>query len=440
MVKGTNHIFFDVSNTNFTITSGVADTVAPTASILSASGTTTTTTNLSWTAATDNVGVTGYNVYKAGVLLGSTTTATTYAVTGLTASTAYAFTVKAKDAAGNLSVASNTVTVTTLAVVADTTAPTASTLSASGTTTTTTNLSWTAATDNVAVTGYNVYKAGILLGSTTTATTYAVTGLTASTAYAFTVKTKDAAGNLSVASNTVTVTTLATTLSYCASTSSSTADEKIGKVVFGTISNISTGTAGYENFTALSTNAVPGTAYTITITPSWTSTVFSEGYAVWIDYNKNGLFTDAGELVFSKAASTVTPASGTFTIPVGTAFGSTRMRVSMKYNAIPTSCETLAYGQVEDYTVNISSVAKGTETGISDAQISIYPNPVSGDILNITAVENNTTYRIINMLGQEIEKGVVNSGAVSVGTLKTGTYLLEITANATTFVKRFIKN
>ena len=95
---------------------------------------------------------------------------------------------------------------------------------------------------------------------------------------------------------------------------------------------------------------------------------------------------------------------------------------------------------MEDYTVNISSVAKGTEAEISDAQISIYPNPVSGDILNITAVENNTTYRIINMLGQEIEKGVVNSGAVSVATLKTGTYLLEITANATTFVKRFIKN
>ncbi len=440
MVKGTNHIFFDVSNTNFTITSGVTDTVAPTAPTLSASGTTTTTTNLSWSGATDAIGVTGYDIYKAGVLLGSTTTATTYAVTGLTASTAYAFTVKAKDAAGNLSVASNTVTVTTLAVVADTTAPSASTLSASGTTTTTTNLSWTAATDNVAVTGYNVYKAGVLLGSTTTATTYAVTGLTASTAYAFTVKAKDAAGNLSVASNTVTVTTLATTITYCASTSSSTADEKIGKVVFGTISNISTGTAGYENFTALSTNAVPGSTYTITITPAWTSTVFSEGYAVWIDYNKNGLFTDAGELVFSKAASTVTPASGSFTIPVGTALGSTRMRVSMKFNAIPTSCETLTYGQVEDYTVNISSVAKGTELETSNAPISIYPNPVSGDVLNITAIENNATYRIINLLGQEIEKGKVNNGTVSVASVRMGTYLLEITTNTEILVKRFIKN
>ncbi|MFZ4106382.1 reprolysin-like metallopeptidase, partial [Flavobacterium sp.] len=208
MVKGTNHIFFDVSNTNFTITSGTADTIAPTAPTLSASGTTQTTTNLSWTAATDNVAVTGYDIYKAGILLGSTTTATTYAVTGLTAATAFTFTVKAKDIAGNLSVASNTVTVTTLAPL-DTIAPTAPTLSASGTTQTTTNLSWTAATDNVAVTGYDIYKAGILLGSTTTATTYAVTGLTAATAFTFTVKAKDIAGNLSVASNTVTVTTLA---------------------------------------------------------------------------------------------------------------------------------------------------------------------------------------------------------------------------------------
>ena len=69
MVKGTNQIFFDVNNANFTITgSGPADTTAPTASTLSASGTTTSGTNLSWTAATDNVGVSGYDVYQNGVL------------------------------------------------------------------------------------------------------------------------------------------------------------------------------------------------------------------------------------------------------------------------------------------------------------------------------------------------------------------------------------
>ncbi|MGG7036224.1 MAG: reprolysin-like metallopeptidase, partial [Flavobacterium sp.] len=193
MVKGTNHIFFDVNNANFTIGSGSADTTAPTAVTLSASGTTTSGTSLSWTAATDNVGVTGYNVYQNGALK-TTTTSTSLVISGLSASTAYSFYVKAKDAAGNLSAASNTVNVTTPAP-ADTTAPTAVTLSASGTTTSGTNLSWTAATDNVGVTGYNIYQNGALK-TTTTGTSLAVSGLSASTTYSFYVKAKDAAGNL----------------------------------------------------------------------------------------------------------------------------------------------------------------------------------------------------------------------------------------------------
>ncbi|MGC4040729.1 MAG: M12 family metallo-peptidase [Flavobacterium sp.] len=532
MVKGTNHIFFDVSNTNFTITAGTApDTTAPTAPTLTASGTTETSTNLSWSGATDNIGVTGYDVYKDGVLLGSTTTATTYAVTGLANSTTYAFTVKSKDAAGNVSASSNTASVTTLTPAPDTTAPTAPTLTASGTTFTTTNLSWSGATDNVAVTGYDVYKDGTLLGSTTTATTYAVTGLTASTTYAFTVKAKDAAGNISANSNTVnvttptpdttapsaptlsasgttqtttnlswsgatdnvavtgydvyrngsligstttattyaatgltasttytfnvkakdaagnisansntvTVTTLANTVTYCTSLGSSVADEKIGKVVFGTISNTTTGGTGYENYTAISTNAARGTSYTITITPSWTSTKYKEGYAVFIDYNQDGDFADSGETVWTKTASTTTPVSGTFTIPAGATLGSTRMRVSMKYNGVPTSCETFSYGQVEDYTVNI--VASGRIDENSNAKISfnLYPNPVKGDILNISNLESASTYRIINMMGQELASGKIENDAVYVGSLKSGTFLIEISNGTTTATKRFIK-
>ena len=529
MVKGTNHIFFDVSNTNFTITAGSTDTVAPTAPTLVASGTAQTTTTLSWSGATDNVAVTGYDVYKDGVLLASTALST-YSVTGLVASTTYSFTVKAKDAGGNASVASNAVSVTTLAPVPDTTAPTAATITASGTTSTTTNLSWSGATDNVAVTGYDVYKDAVLLASTTsttyavtglvastaysftvkakdaagnvsvasnavavttltpdttaptaptvtasgttatstnlswtgatdnvavtgydvyqgatlkasvTTTSYAVTGLTASTAYTFSVKGKDAAGNVSVASNTVSVTTLASSVTYCTSQGTSTVDEKIGKVVFGTINNTSTGTAGYENFTALSTNAVRGTANTITITPAWTATAFKEGYAVWIDYNKNGVFTDAGELVYSKAASTTTPVSGTFTIPATATLGATRMRVSMKYNAIPASCGALAYGQVEDYTVNITSVAKEIESNTNQSTLSfnVFPNPVNGDVLNISTVEN-ATYSVYNVLGQEISRGKIENDAISVSNMKAGTYLLEVTSNGKSAVKRFIK-
>lgn len=440
MVKGTNHIFFDVSNTNFTITAGSSDTVAPTAPTLAASGTTQTTTNLSWSGATDNVAVTGYDVLRNGAVIGSTTTATAFAVTGLTASTAYTFNVRAKDAAGNASVNSNTVNVTTLAPASDTTAPTAPTLSASGTTQTTTNLSWSGATDNVGVTGYDVLRNGLVIGSTTTATTFAVTGLTASTTYTFNVRAKDAAGNVSVNSNTVSVTTTAVaTVTYCTASANSTADEKIGRVQLGTINNPSTGTAGYENFTAISTNLVRGTANTITITPTWTGTVYSEAYRVYIDYNKDGDFIDAGESVYSRARSTVTPVSGSFTVPTTATLGATRMRVIMRYNTTPTTpCGTFDFGQVEDYTVNITATAR-EEVSNNQISFNLYPNPVKGDVLNISNLEVDSTYTIYNMVGQELGKGKIENESIYVGSLSAGTYLIEVSnANGATS-KRFIK-
>ncbi len=95
-------------------TSGGADTQAPTAPTnLAASNVTQTTLSLSWDASTDNVGVTGYDVYQGASNLG-TVTGTGANITGLTAGTAYTFTVRARDAAGNVSAASAPVNVTTL--------------------------------------------------------------------------------------------------------------------------------------------------------------------------------------------------------------------------------------------------------------------------------------------------------------------------------------
>jgi hypothetical protein len=92
-----------------------ADTQAPTApASLTATAVSSSQINLSWGASTDNVGVSGYNIYRNGAQVG-TSTATSYSDTGLTASTAYSYTVKARDAAGNLSAASNTASATTQA-------------------------------------------------------------------------------------------------------------------------------------------------------------------------------------------------------------------------------------------------------------------------------------------------------------------------------------
>lgn len=91
------------------------DTQAPSApSSLKASATTSSSVTLSWSASTDNVGVAGYDVYRGSTLAGSSS-ATSFTVSGLSASTAYTFSVKARDAAGNVSSASNTVSATTSA-------------------------------------------------------------------------------------------------------------------------------------------------------------------------------------------------------------------------------------------------------------------------------------------------------------------------------------
>ena len=181
------------------------DTLAPTApGAPVASGTTSVGTTLTWTASTDNVGVTGYDVYRGTTPIG-TVTSTTFTDTGLTPSTMYSYSIRAKDAAGNES-ASLPTSVTTLAP--DTTAPTVPGKPvASATTGTQTTLTWPGSTDNVGVTGYEVYR-GVVLIATVTATTFTDTGLTAGATYSYTINAKDAAGNKSAASGQTTVITL----------------------------------------------------------------------------------------------------------------------------------------------------------------------------------------------------------------------------------------
>ncbi|TRX32042.1 T9SS type A sorting domain-containing protein [Flavobacterium sp. ZT3R18] len=304
----------------------------------------------------------------------------------------------------------------------DTTAPTApASLAAAGTTSSTTNLSWTAATDNVAVTGYNVYN-GTTLVTTVTGLTYTVTGLTASTAYTFTVKAKDAAGNLSPASNVVSVTTGVVTVTYCASKGNSVTDEYISRVQLGTINNTSTGGTGYSDYSAIATNLTKGSASTITITPTWTGTVYAEGYAVWIDLNADKDFDDAGELVWSKAAATTTPATGSFTVPTSATASSTRMRISMKYNGIPTACEAISYGEVEDYTVTLVTGTADTQAPTAPTSLAASGTTTTTTNLSWTAATDN-----VGVTGYDVYQGTTLKSTVT-GTTYAVTGLTASTA------------
>ena len=138
------------------------DTQAPTTpSNLAVLSATTSSITVAWTASTDNVGVTGYGLYRGGASTGSTTS-TSATFSGLACGSAYVLGVDAYDAAGNRS---NQATVTASASpcppASDTQAPTMPAgLHVTGATDTSITVAWTASTDNVAVTGYGLYRAG----------------------------------------------------------------------------------------------------------------------------------------------------------------------------------------------------------------------------------------------------------------------------------------
>jgi chitodextrinase len=152
---------------------------------------------LTWSASSDNIGVTGYKVYRAGSEIVSSVI-TNYQNGGLTPNTNYCYTVSAYDAAGNTSAQTTQACVTTQSgVITDSSAPSVPTnLAVTAISSTQINLSWTPSTDNVAVTGYTLYQSGVQL-ATNAATSYQNTGLTASTQYCYSVIAQDAAGNSS---------------------------------------------------------------------------------------------------------------------------------------------------------------------------------------------------------------------------------------------------
>ncbi|APY09409.1 hypothetical protein BWZ20_14320 [Winogradskyella sp. J14-2] len=183
---------------------------------------------------------------------------------------------------------------------------------------------------------------------------------------------------------------------YCSSNGNSTADEYIGRFQINTIDNTSgagTTSTGYSDFTGISTDLDLSANYTFTITPTWTGTTFPEGYAIWIDYNQDLDFDDAGELVFSHSPTTASPITSNFTIPSGATLGSTRMRVSMKWNAIPSQCEVFGYGEVEDYTVNIVAGSPAPEINITGNSITI----VDGD--TTPSITDDTDFGFITLSG-----------------------------------------
>lgn len=218
-VADTSNAFYNVIDVNLVNNDGNVDTEAPTQpNGLHTTKVTSTSAELKWNPSTDNVGVKEYQVLRDGKVV-ATIPGTTFTDKNLNSNTKYTYSVKAVDAAGNLSTISESLVVETLHAAPDTESPSQPTsLHTMGITSSSVDLMWGASEDNVAVDHYVIYRGStkeqMTAVGTSTITSFKDIYLQSNTSYIYAVTAVDVAGNESIKSSILTVTTKEQSTSY----------------------------------------------------------------------------------------------------------------------------------------------------------------------------------------------------------------------------------
>src|SRR6266581_3747356 len=342
----------NISSESTIASATTADTIAPTTPAgLVATAARATVVNLTWSASTDNVAVTGYIVKRNGVLV-ATPTATSYSDTGLADATTYSYTVAARDAAGNVSASSAVVSTTTPDATPPST-PTGVAATAAGATTI--NLTWTASTDNIGVTGYIVKRNGTLV-ATPTSTSYADTGLIPATTYSYTVAARDAAGNISSESASASATTTNAADTTPPSTPTGLVATVAGATTINLSWNASTDNIGVTDYIVSRNGVQRGTSST----PSFADTGLTAGTTyIYTVAARDAAGNVSGDSTSASATIPDTTAPSTPTGVTATAAGATT--INLAWNA---STDNVG---VTGYIVKRNGAQVGTPTTTSFA-------------------------------------------------------------------------
>jgi len=191
--------------------------------------------------------------------------------------------------------------------------------------------------------------------------------------------------------------------------------ERVTRVVLNT-GDRSSNASYYSNYTeTVFTTLTNGQTYTLKV-EGYAPNAYPEYMKAWIDYNQDQDFTDAGEEI-DLGSHTYTGAgaynfSNIFTVSPTALQGNTRLRVSMKWSTAPSPCDSsIAYGEVEDYTVTISSgqiaITKPTTSGVlvsiigGNVEVAGTSNRASGQAINITVsgLNSSTLNTVVNTSG-----------------------------------------
>jgi PKD repeat protein len=228
--------------------------------------------------------------------------------------------------------------------------------------------------------------------------------------------------------------------------------EYIQNVSLNTINNTTACTAGgYISYASTSTSLAKGSQYTATITPAVGATIgqayTNDEIAVWIDYNNDFTFS-ATERVGYVIVAAGWSNQFTFTVPASAITGAVKMRVRISYSvdgAID-PCAVSTYGEVEDYTINITA---GGGVGLEESTLNnllVYPNPanemVMVDLTNIQ--EKVTEIQLVDLTGRVIQTEKVQENikvySMNISGLAKGTYTVVCKGINLSSTTRLIKN
>lgn len=211
--------------------------------------------------------------------------------------------------------------------------------------------------------------------------------------------------------------------------------EPITHVQFQGINNITSElnggtTPAYEDFTSQIGQVSLGQQYNLNVRGN-TNGDFSHYITAYIDWNRNNSFEDEGEtypigvLINSTGTDNVT-VTGVINVPADAPLGICRMRIIKKFNNEAAPCNTVGYGQAEDYSLNVNQdPVAGTDDFVNNT-ITIYPNPVS-DILHLSSPSTIKNVEVFNSIGQSVLK--VNGNELNFMSLDSGIYFLHVHIN-----------
>lgn len=433
-------------------------TVAPSCTTLTtpannATAVATASTALSWAAA---AGAESYDIYLSTsstptTLVGNATGTSYTLTTALASNTTYYWSVVPKNTAGSAtgcSVFSFTTKVATPPGCVGNLTP------ANGATvgTGTVPLTWTAPTTGGAATSYDVYWG-------TTAATMAKLGTTAATAVNIT---NVAAGTYFFQVVAINADGPATGCTINSITATNPFAPYCGPLVYSTVEPISSvnmkyntanassasaaGASGHESFISKEFKVEQGTNTEISVNSN-TGGAFTHFYSVFIDWNNDGDFVDAGESYYTTTGNFFTNLNSTgvgtagvkskaLAVPATASLGKKRMRVKAYYAsatpnataianiANPCTNPASAFGQAEDYTVEVVAAGTLAVSDVNKSDISVYPNPFT-EVLKISDVKGVKSVSVNDISGREV-KSLAPSAELNLSSLSAGLYIVNL--------------